>query len=94
MEKETPNPKRKKKIYIMELCFLILGSFMIYSGVINEGNHVSNICYNSKGCMFVHTGALDVLFGVLMILGGVCSIYAKIKKKSTLSDMKESRKKP
>ena len=93
MEREKPNPKRKKKIYIIELLFLILGSIMIYTGLINEINHVSSISYNSKGCMSVHTGALDVLFGVLMIVGSVCSIYAKIKNKSTLPDMKESRKK-
>jgi hypothetical protein len=81
MEKEKSGAKQKKKIYI-ELFFLILGSFMIYMGVIDEMRHVSSISYNSKGCMSVNTGAKDALFGLLIIIGSVCSIYAKIKNKS------------
>lgn len=80
MKNENPSPK-KKSLY-GELFFLILGGFIVYFGINEELNHVSNISRNSKGLMTVQTGAYGALLGLLAIIASICSIYAKIKNKS------------
>lgn len=74
--------KSKPQKYFWEILALLFGGFMIYFGIIDEINHVSSVSYNSKGCMFVNTGAFDALLGLLVIIGSSCSIYAKNKNKS------------
>ena len=76
------NKKKKtsKKHYYLEVLFFVLGTYMIYSGIIDEIAHKSGVSFNSKGMMYVHTGLMDAFYGMLMVVGSIVSCNTKINK--------------
>lgn len=80
--KDFKKENKLRKRYYWEVLSLILGVWVVYSGIVDEMHHRISIGHNSKGMMIVTTGLMESFYGLMLTVGSAFSTYSKLNNKT------------